>query len=402
MKKNKTGFRQFFRQIRTETKFRQNDRQIHKAIHAIPDSFQALVLELDDNPMSRKEIVAFFDNLRQRVFDRRDKKAGMQLDRKLEKCISLEVMAEKDGLYSLTEGGKEIAEHFRKVVPAFFALMFAPGTVSRITIAVHAVLTFLKFTFGFLSFSGGLISDGIDNAIDTLAAIGIRIGIRRKKERLVSLLIIIMMFVSVAGILYMGISKVIHPVPVSDGIVTLTISFICGLVMLGLSAWQYLAGKKTACFAFLCQAVDSRNHFITSLLVCAGIGLSYAAGALNLPFLLYADAAAAFVIGGIILKSAIELIGEFARGGEAETSNIKHFIGSSIEANRRKFTAGWLAANDPEGKYPADVLLQKYRDSCLKNTPRLFKLADLDFFTIPEEDFRTHLEVLLKRREKEN
>jgi len=38
-----------------------------------------------------------------------------------------------------------------------------------------------------------------------------------------------------------------------------------------------MAAKKHSNFAIMCQAIDSRNHFYTSLLVCGGIVLSFLA-----------------------------------------------------------------------------------------------------------------------------
>jgi divalent metal cation (Fe/Co/Zn/Cd) transporter len=115
-------------------------------------------------------------------------------------------------------------------------------------------------TFGFLSRSAGLISDGIDNTVDTISSVLAWLGIKYKKDKIVSLFIIIMMVLSFAGIAITSINKVLHPAPVKEGLVAFVISGISGFIMLLLSSYQYITGKKTANFAILCQSVDSRHH----------------------------------------------------------------------------------------------------------------------------------------------
>jgi len=88
-------------------------------------------------------------------------------------------------------------------------------------------------------------------------------------------------------------------------LVAFPVSGVCGLVMLGFSSYQYLVGKRRSNLAIMCQAVDSRNHFLTSLVVCGGILLSFLAQVWHAPWLHYADAAASVVIGLLILRGAL-------------------------------------------------------------------------------------------------
>jgi len=389
-------FKDFFKSVETKTVFWKNTREMQKVIHNLPEPFQALVLELEEISMSKQEIESFVKKLEQKEFDRRHKHQKFNLNRGLEKCITLKVLIIKDGRYFLTKGGKEIAEHFKKVIPFFFKFIFSIKTVSKITIVIHIILSIIKFLFGFISLSNGLIADGIDNSIDTVASIGIWFGIKFKRERIVSLIIIILMFVSVISIFFIGITKIINPVPVNEGLISFIISLFCGLVMLGLSAYQYLAGKKTSNFAILCQAVDSKNHFFTSLFVCLGIGLSYIGDFFKIPFFYYGDALASFFIGILILKSVIELIFEFIKGGQAGTSNIKHFIGTSIISAQRKLILNWLSRIDTHREYTEQELIDMFENDFIKDTPKLLKLVNLEFHNISRENLKIQLASLAK------
>ena len=105
--------------------------------------------------------------------------------------------------------------------------------------------------------------------------------------------------------------------------------------MLGLSSYQYVSGRRNSNFAIMCQSVDSRNHFLTSLLVCGGIVLSFFAERLNADWFYYADAVASILIGLFILRSAIQLVVELVKpAGEAE--HISHFMKRAQEKFREK------------------------------------------------------------------
>ena len=138
------------------------------------------------------------------------------------------------------------------------------------------------------------------------------------------------MFVSVIGVGWAAWSKIAAPEPVELPWLTLIISLAAGFLMLGVSAYQYFVGMRHGAFALVCQAVDSRNHFLTSLLVAGGVVLSMLSSSLNVPWLVYADAAASVVIGFLIARSALELIGELRADGDEGGAGVRHFVGRGM------------------------------------------------------------------------
>ncbi|MBW2003879.1 MAG: cation transporter [Deltaproteobacteria bacterium] len=150
------------------------------------------------------------------------------------------------------------------------------------------------------------------------------------------------MFVSVGGVALATFHKIIHPGPIQEGLIAFLVSGICGLIMLGLSSYQYLVGTKRSNFAIMCQAVDARNHFWTSLLVCGGILLSFFAQLWNATWLYHADAVASAIIGLMILRGAIELVQELLKEPE-EGKEVSHFMKRTEERTREKILLKWLA-----------------------------------------------------------
>jgi divalent metal cation (Fe/Co/Zn/Cd) transporter len=158
---------------------------------------------------------------------------------------------------------------------------------------------------------------------------------------LVALFIILMMFASVGGVGLTCIRRILSPAPVEGGALVFVISLVLGLAMLLLSAYQYFVGRRTSSLALLCQAVDSRNHFFTSLLVCVGIIFSLIAKKSDNTWMLYADPVASAVIGFLILRSAVELVVQYLKGQEEEVE-VSHFLGKAADKMRLRIVLSWL------------------------------------------------------------
>jgi hypothetical protein len=122
------------------------------------------------------------------------------LDAELALAVELSVLEECDGKYRLTPGGREMTEHMQEMIPHFFEALLSEKTVSFVTVMAHVLLSVLKVACGLFAHSAGLLADGIDNTADTLSAGLVWLGISLKKERLVSIFIVVMMFVSVGGV----------------------------------------------------------------------------------------------------------------------------------------------------------------------------------------------------------
>jgi Co/Zn/Cd efflux system component len=370
--------------------------EMHEVSDKLPGYFKALTLELIGKPMSREEMWRFVEQLGMRLGRRhRGKITKADFDKETVFAIERRIFEERDGKFSLTPAGREIAEHTQEVIPFSMGHVFSTKTVAILTIAVHVLLSVLKLAFGFISGSAGLIADGIDNTVDTVSSVLVWLGITFNKERLVSLFIIVMMFVSVGGVLITSYNKIVHPEPIKEGGGALVISLVGGLIMLLLSAYQYAVGKRKASIALMFQAVDSRNHFLTSLLVSGGIVLSFLAVTIHANWLYYADAAASITIGILIFRSAIELVIQFVKPGEEEIE-ISHFWRSAQERAKREVILDWLSEQLKETPLTKEQLEGRFKEDFCEEVPKIVVLSGMGYHPESSEELRPYLDQFVK------
>lgn len=386
-----------FRHRREQTVHWKNSKELHRVMHHFPGTFRAIMLELLDRSMSRNEIRDFLNRMRIGRHAHGIGTAQLDLKENLRKAIEKKVLEERDSRYHLTPGGREIAKHMQMVIPAFMKWVFSPETASLFSFVTHVILSVLKLSVGFLSRSAGLIADGIDNAVDTLSSLLVWLGIKYDKERLVSVFILITMFVSVGGVALATFNKVLHLGPIQEGLIAFVASGILGLVMLGLSSYQYLVGKKRSNFAIMCQAVDSHNHFLTSLLVCGGILLSFFAQLLNAHWLFYADVVASAIIGLMILRGAIELVQEMLKES-AEGVEVSHFMQRTEERIREKILLKWLAGQLQSGSLTEEELKDRFTADFCEQTPKILILSGMGYRPESGEDLHRYLELFVEQK----
>jgi Co/Zn/Cd efflux system component len=374
-----------------------DSKELHRVIHDFPGIIRAIVLELLDRSMTRHEIRDFLNRMGMGRHGRGIGMAQLDLEEHLRRAIEKKVLEERDGRYHLTPGGREIAEHMQRVIPAFMKWVLSPETASFFSLVAHVVLSVLKLSVGFISRSAGLTADGIDNAVDTLSSLLVWLGIKHNKEKLASSFILITMFVSVGGVALATFDKIVHPGPIQEGLIAFVVSGILGLVMLGLSSYQYLVGKKRSNFAIMCQAVDSRNHFLTSLLVCGGILLSFFAQLWNAPWLFYADAAASAIIGLLILRGAVELVQEMLKERE-EGVEVSHFMKRTEERIREKILLKWLAGQLQSGSRTGEELKERFAADFCEQTPKILILSGMGYRPESGEDLDRYLELFVEQK----
>jgi Co/Zn/Cd efflux system component len=374
-----------------------DSKELNRVMHSFPGIFRAMLLELLDRSMSRHEIRDFLNRMGLGRHARGIGIVQVDLEKHLRKAVEKKVLEERDGRYYLTPGGREIAEHMQRIIPAFMGWVLSPETASLFSLAAHAVLSVLKLGVGFLSQSAGLIADGIDNAVDTISSLLVWLGIKYDKVKLVSVFILITMFVSVGGVALPTLDKIIHSGPINEGLIAFVVSGLCGLVMLGLSSYQYLVGKKSSNFAIMCQAVDARNHFLTSLLVCGGILLSFFAQLWSASWLFYADAAASAIIGLLILRGAVELVQELIKERE-EGAEVSHFMKRAQERMREKILLKWLSGELQSRSLTGEELERRFAADFCEQTPRVLILSGMGYRPESGEDLKRYLDLFVKQK----
>lgn len=374
----------------------ENQDEMHKVINMMPGYMNAIFLELLSSPMNGQQLQHKFDALEFSIMPMAQKmKNKVDLDADLKKAVNNGILELNDKQYCLTPRGRELAMHVETVIPQFFEYILSERVITRITIIIHIVLSIFKLLVGFISGSAGLVADGIDNTVDTITSLLVWIGLKYDRDKLVSSIILIMMYVSVVGVSLTSYDKFANPHPIEEGFIAFFLTALFGLTMLLLSIYQYVVGKRRSNFSIQCQSIDSRNHFYTSILVCLGIVLSYVAVKYDTMWLLYADAIASAIIGALILRSTIELTIEFFKPEEQQVE-VSHFIGNAQQRLKRKLIYGWLASEIGDYKLSREELVSRFENKFCDSAPRLFMLTRIGHWPSDTDELDMYLKYFVE------
>jgi len=185
--------------------------------------------------------------------------------------------------YQLTEEGKAQAQVTAKAMEKGATILqnqiLSPTATARNTTAGYVFLAVLKLVAGFLSGSVGLIADGADTAVDTVASSVVWFGMKFKKEILGTIVIIGLMFVTAIFLFYDSITSVIENftgsfLPITIPYVVIFIELIAVISMFALSLYQRFVGRRSQSLALISQSIDSKNSVYSSLAVIVGVLLS--------------------------------------------------------------------------------------------------------------------------------
>lgn len=244
-------------------------------------------------------------------------------------------------IYSLTPAGRLRAEKMRREFQTFGRWMerfLHPQTVALVGLGVHIILAALKLVAGAISGSIGLISDGMDTAMDGLSSMLVFVGLRLKKEPVVNVVLVLLMLGVGSGAGYEAVKRVFVPEEVEADLLTFAAAILSGLVCLLLSLYQHYVATQSGQQALIAQAVDSRNHVI----VAAGVITGLVATLLRFPLL---DTLVGLAVAVLILKSGTELVLETVRtlrGEEVDFSRSELGFVEEYRLFQERQLADWL------------------------------------------------------------
>jgi len=289
-------------------------------------------------------------------------------------------------IYSLTSRGHQKAKGQQKEYQRMgnrIERLLNPQTVSLVSLATHLILAIIKLIAGFLSGSIGLISDGIDTAMDGLSSILVYIGLRLKKERIVNIILVLLMLV--VGIITgtKSVQRVFRPEEVEVNLLTFGAALLSGLVCLLLSIYQRFVAIRSKQPPLIAQAVDSRNHAI----VAAGVIIGLIAALLNFPLL---DTIVGLVVAILILRSGVELALELIRTLQGEEMNFYKYELGFVEEYRtfqNQQLSDWLLYVIEKNQFKSQEELLHYCHETL-NVQDVPILRELGFSKEEKADIR--------------
>ena len=188
-----------------------------------------------------------------------------------------------------------------------------------ISICAYIVLSVAKLVTGYLADSDALRADGLNNFTDVLSSIAVLIGLRFsripaddnhryghwKAEGIASLVTSLIMFAVGAQVLFTSISSVARGEMETPDITAAIVGIVSAAVMYCVYFYNKTLAAKVSSSGLLAAAKDNRSDAWTSI----GTAVAVFAASFNLAWL---DAAAAIVIGLLILKTAYDIFRDSA------------------------------------------------------------------------------------------
>lgn len=188
-----------------------------------------------------------------------------------------------------------------------------------LSIAAYVFVTALKLVVGSSLNSDALRADGLNNFTDILASIAVLIGLKIsrkpadeehryghwKAENVASLITsFIMLFVG-AEVLYSSIKSMLDNKMEAPSISAAVVGILSAIIMYGVYFYNKRLAEKVNSSGLLAAAKDNLSDAWSSI----GTAVAVFAASFNLPWL---DSLTAVIIGGMILKTGIDIFRESA------------------------------------------------------------------------------------------
>jgi len=249
--------------------------------------------------------------------------------------------------YTLTEAGVHEAERFEEQMKIGAEVIqkhvLSPQAAARNSILTYVFLSVIKMGAGIFGGSVGLVADGADTSVDTLAAGVVWFGIRKNKE-IVATLISIAFFFATAVFLVYESALSLHEnlagtfVPMSRPYLVILIELVALALMFVLSVYQRFIGRRNRSLSLISQSIDSKNSMYSAGAVIVGALFS-------LVGIYWVDAVVGGLIGVRIILDGIDLSRQVVnsmRGKDPDFSKFKLPFEHRIDSMREESLRNWI------------------------------------------------------------
>ncbi|WP_342560203.1 cation diffusion facilitator family transporter [Psychrobacillus sp. FSL W7-1457] len=186
-----------------------------------------------------------------------------------------------------------------------------------LSIVTYIILSIFKLTAGYLGNSEALRADGLNNTTDIIASVAVLIGLRISQrppdddhryghfraETIASLIASFIMIYVGIEVLISAVKSMTNPVEVTPDILTIFVALISAVIMFGVYKYNYNLAERIKSTAVKAAAYDNRSDAFVSIGTAVGI----VAAIIGFPII---DTITAFIIGIIIIKTAIDIFKE--------------------------------------------------------------------------------------------
>ena len=186
-----------------------------------------------------------------------------------------------------------------------------------LSIGAYIFLSALKLTAGYLGDSQALLADGWNNTTDIIASVAVLIGLRisqrppdhnhqyghLRAETIASLIAsFVMIYVGIEVLISAG-KNLFNKTAENPSVLTIMVAIFSAIVMFAVYRYNLKLAEQIKSTAVKAAAYDNRSDALVSI----GTAIGITAAIIGYPII---DTITAFVIGIIIIKTAIEIFKE--------------------------------------------------------------------------------------------
>ncbi|OIJ16591.1 cation-efflux pump [Anaerobacillus alkalilacustris] len=224
----------------------------------------------------------------------------------------------------------------------------------------NIVLAIIKGVVGWLAGSRALVADAVHSASDVVGSVAVLIGVRAAKlppdkdhpyghgkaESIAAIIVAVILFIVGVEIALSAIQSFNEPIQV-PGIIAIYAVIFSIIVKELMFRYKYRLGKKYRSEALVTDAWHHRSDVFSSFAALLGIGASIVGGYIGIPWLVYADPLAGFLVSILIVKMAWSL------GKQSIHNSMDHVLHEEDTVEMRK------TASDVEGVLSVDEFLAR-------------------------------------------
>lgn len=189
------------------------------------------------------------------------------------------VVTDNNGEFVLAADGQakaeDIAKRIQKGANTIEDQLLKPSSAARNITISYSILAVLKMATGLMSGSVGLIADGVDTTVDTVASSIVWAGIKLKKGLIGTLTIIALMFVTAAILSFESVTSIIKNIqgtfiPMTMPLVVIFVEGLVVVAMFLISYYQRFVGRRSQSLPLISQSIDSQNSIYSAIAVVIG------------------------------------------------------------------------------------------------------------------------------------
>ena len=338
----------------------------------------------DINSLKKKMKILYTSTMRQSII----------LDNDIEELIQTAIQKKYLNLtnqtLSLTNEGRKFVESATVLITHqsyWMKIGLSEISVMILSAIFLLFLTTLKIFVGRQLGSQAMITDGFENLTD-LIKIGIILilGIKMKKDKIASIIIIIMMMVTGVSLIWSSIEAIMNPIEITPSFQAYFIMFISLIMNSGLFFLKGLVGKTSGNLALIGDAKDSKlNLYISGSVI---IGLTF-----SIFGIFFIDAIIGIIISILLIKDGIEFLHELiSKKDQFNITEVKVFA-DNIYKNR---LTGYLLGKTIYEKNTREELINKFKDGLYIGRQYYLGFADFFYNRLEDDVVKNYLDKLIE------